>query len=1046
MRIIKALSGIVFFVLISTGAIRAQVNQQLKGGEDIYDLALELLEKQQYGNAQQLFDQVVEDPVYTDEKRMNARYFAAYCAIELYHGDIEERVLEFASIHETSPLQNRLWLRYANNLFSLKRYRQSLKYYERVDPYALNKEQKAEYQFKWAYALLQDEQVSYALDLFLKLKDGKSAYASSARYYYAHLLYADSSYAEALKNFLPLQEDPNFGPMVPYYLAHIYYNLKDYNKLVEVGEELIATASAGRAPEIAKLLADAFFSRKDYHNTLKYLNIFQEKGGRMRLQDHYQAGYASYQEGLYTEAIKSFNKITVGPSALRQNAYYHLGDSYLRVGEKSQSMVAFKAAMDLNDSPKITEDAHFNYAKLSYELASPFKDAIAVLKDFLRQYPNSPHKKEVNAYLANIYITTKDYERAMSAIQVVGMNSPEMRGIYQQIAFYRATEMFNSLKFAGALEKYKECQKYPEDKALANLAQYWIGECHYRLRDYESARESFMDFRKGKGAAAQNVFNRSYYHSAYCSYKLFDFKPAADDFRVFVRDAATKDPRKSDAYLRLGDAYLLTGGYLLASSFYEKAIQLNSVESDYAYFQRAVCLGLDGKSNEKINELKTLLGKYSRSVYAEKAQLELGLTYLQLDDYNNSLQVFQDFRRNYPKSDRLIEVRLKEGLIYSNRDQNEKAIATFQEIVSKYPQTQEAYEAIRLAEISYKRASRITDYLDWVATIDFLDIKESALDSTAYNAAFDIYADGRYAEAYTAIETYLSRFPKGVFREQAMYLGGDAAIRNEKFAEAYDFYAGIEKSTNREYKLAALPFLAETDYRDSNYALARERYGRYALIAESKDQLLAARTGLLRSAEKLGDDAGILEYSKLLLSDDKLEQNLRTEAQRYQAKVYFRQEDFPQSFILFEKVKNQSAGDIQAEAYYHMAWILQKQEFHDSSNVLIQEMIEALPSYREWKMKALLLMAENFWKLDDIFQANYIIDFVIDSKESSELVEAAENLKRDIQEAEARAIAEKEALLREQSSPIQLDLDGDLQLLDFQGDDEPLEEPEIIEK
>ena len=92
------------------------------------------------------------------------------------------------------------------------------------------------------------------------------------------------------------------------------------------------------------------------------------------------------------------------------------------------------------------------------------------------------------------------------------------------------------------------------------------------------------------------------------------------------------------------------------------------------------------------------------------------------------------------------------------------------------------------------------------------------------------------------------------------------------------------------------------------------------------------------------------------------------------------------------------------------------------------------------------MMARNFWKLDDIFQANYILDFIISSEDNAELVDQAKALKTEIQDAEARAIAEKEALLRKQESPILLDAEGDLQFLDSPGEDFPLEEPEIIEK
>ena len=263
--------------------------------------------------------------------------------------------------------------------------------------------------------------------------------------------------------------------------------------------------------------------------------------------------------------------------------------------------------------------------------------------------------------------------------------------------------------------------------------------------------------------------------------------------------------------------------------------------------------------------------------------------------------------------------------------------------------------------------------------------------------------------------------------------------------EAYRLFEKIEHSNTREFKQEALPFLADEDMLDSNYALARERYGRFMKIAESKDQVLRARVGLLRSSEKLGATEAIMEHSTALLAMDQLTSNLQTEAELAQARIYFEQENWTQSFILFVRVKDASAGNQKADAFYNLALIRHRQEFYDSSNSLINQMIEALPSYREWKMKALLLMSRNFWKLDDIFQANYIIDFIISSDADSALVGEAKRLRADIQKAEARAIAEKEALLEEQNTPVILD-EGDIELIDSPGFDEPEEEPEVIEK
>jgi len=105
-----------------------------------------------------------------------------------------------------------------------------------------------------------------------------------------------------------------------------------------------------------------------------------------------------------------------------------------------------------------------------------------------------------------------------------------------------------------------------------------------------------------------------------------------------------------------------------------------------------------------------------------------------------------------------------------------------------------------------------------------------------------------------------------------------------------------------------------------------------------------------------------------------------------------------------------------------------------------------MPSFKEWKMRSLLVMARNFWKMDDIFQAKYVIDFIIESEFSKELSVEAEELKQEINLAEAKALKAKEELLESQASPISLDPESGLQIIDIPEEDGPLEEPELIKR
>lgn len=1038
MRYLAAILGLCLGGFYNLSAQQSTLQPSL--GQD-YQRALELFEKEQYGNAQLVFDVIAAAELQQPRStRALAAYQAARCAIYLYNGDIEERLAAFSKNFELNPLIDQLYLAYANNLFSLKRYRQAAEYYQKTNPQAVSQTLRDEYRFKLAYSLLDQEKNQAAQEIFFKLKDGESAYANSSKYYYAHLLYADSSYAQALQNFLPLQDDPSFGPLVPYYLAHIYYELKDYDKLVAVGEELVQKASPNRAPEIAKLVADAFYTQKDYKNALAYLDIYSNKGGRMRTADYFQKGYAHYQQSNYYAAIENFNKITGGPDDLRQNTYYHLGDCYLKTDQKRKARTAFKAAAEITSQPAIAEDAAYNYAKLAYELADPFQDAITTLNNYLNDYPQSPHYKKINGYLANLYITTKDYDRAIVAIERSGINSPEMRGAYQRICFYRATELFNSRRYQAAIDKYIEALKFKSSTRIAALSQYWLAESYYRMLEYDKAITTFKGFRESAGAANLNEFNFSYYTSGYAHYKKLDFQNAALNFRQFVGSEAVNTSAFADAYLRLGDSYLLTSGYLAAADFYKKALQNNTTEADYAYYQRAICLGLAGNGRQKVDELEKLLRNYPQSTFAEDAQLEIAQTYLQLDENEKALSALSQFENKFSQSEKMATVSLKRGLIYSNTDANAKALDTYKEVVQQYPGSQEAIEAIGLAEIVYKRQNNIEGYLDWVATLDFVDFEKSALDSTAFNAAYDLYAQSFWDKAYSSFTGYLKRFENGLFRLNAHYYAAQSAEQLNKPENSFENYLAIAKMPKNAYSEKALMDVASYYFTAENMAEAQRWYKKLAATTSNAERQLAAQKGLMETSMALGAYADAARLARQILNSNTKDDDLRKRAQMLEAQAFYKNEQYAEALLAYETSTTTTAGEDLAESYYYTALLMSKQGQLEKSNEVVNMLIENLPSFKEWKLKGLLLMAENFVTLEDIFQANYIIDFILETDFSPELNERANALREQIKAADAKALQEKKQLMQQQSQSINLDAESGLELIDLP-EEEPVEPP-----
>ena len=62
-------------------------------------------------------------------------------------------------------------------------------------------------------------------------------------------------------------------------------------------------------------------------------------------------------------AISQFSKIIDGKDYVSQNAFYHLGESYLKLNKKQEALNSFKNASEMTFDLKIQEDAYLNYLR-----------------------------------------------------------------------------------------------------------------------------------------------------------------------------------------------------------------------------------------------------------------------------------------------------------------------------------------------------------------------------------------------------------------------------------------------------------------------------------------------------------------------------------------------------------------------------------------------------------------------------------------------------------------------------------------------------------
>ncbi|HAH57894.1 MAG TPA: hypothetical protein DCL86_07075, partial [Bacteroidales bacterium] len=329
-------------------------------------------------------------------------YYTSASAAELEQEDAPALLLKFLEDYPENTRTNLTWFRLGNLEFRNRNYRNALRAYEKVDTYEFNQETNAEYAFKRGYSYFMGKDMDMASRLFSGVKDRQTRYTGPATYYFAHIMYENGNYQTALPEFEKLRQDQTFKSVVPYYIIQIYYLQGRYDEMLDMAEPYLTGPRNKRTNEILRLVADVNYRRGNYAEVINQMEDYQQVNrGRVSREENYVLAYSYYITKAYEKAIPHFQQVTGIEDTLAQNAWYHLGDSYLKTDQKQFASNAFFEAWKIPIQSPIAEDALFNYAKLSIELSyNPYNESIKALQQYLTTYPASPRRDEAYTYLA----------------------------------------------------------------------------------------------------------------------------------------------------------------------------------------------------------------------------------------------------------------------------------------------------------------------------------------------------------------------------------------------------------------------------------------------------------------------------------------------------------------------------------------------------------------------------------------------------------------------------------------------------------------------
>ena len=963
------------FIFIFFLTINSFSQQTAVYTNDLVDFsnAYELYNDHQYLAAQSLFSDVIKKST-NENVKSNCSYYIAITAIKLNQQNADYLMEQFVEEYPTSIKRNSAYINIADYYFRNSKFSNARKWYDKVDEFSLSVKEKEQFYFNNAYAFFKNKQNAEAKKYFNRLTTSEK-YSSQAKYYLGYIAYEGDHYEEANELFEAVKDEKRYAKDMSYYQADMNFKLGKFQEAIDLGLKQYEQSSPREKSELSKIIGESYFNLENYKEAVLYLKEYKGKKGKWNNTDYYQLGYAYYKQRNYQMAINEFNKIIDGKNAVAQNAFYHLADSYIKLDQKQQALNAFKSASEMDFSLEIKEDAWLNYAKLSYQIGNSYQSAPEVLLSFMEAFPKNENNTELKDLLIDSYITSKNYQSALDLLE--NNKSFQNKLAYQKVTFFRGLELYSEGNYKEGIKIFNKSLSEPRDTNFTARATFWKAECDYQLSNFEQSLIGYKQFEQLPNSNETPETDNLDYNLAYNYFKLKNYSEAINCFNKYVSKNVIALSQEKDAYIRLGDSYFVTSAYWPALENYNNAIEAGALDQDYAHFQKAISYGFIDRIAQKIEELKDFPNKFPKSMYRDDAFYELGNTYVSQENYKDAMIAYNKLIRDLPNSSYVPKALLKKALILENTGKSNEALTIFKRVANDFPSSEEAIQAVTSAKIIYIDQGRVNDYAAWVSRLDFVDIENSEIDDATFQAAEQPYLEHKPSQAISRFEGYISQFPNGKHALKAHFYLAQLYFAEDKKEDATIHYQFVVEKDRNEFTEQALARISQLYLEKKNYKTSLPYLIRLEIEADFPQNIIFAQSNAMKASYELEKYYEAVIFADKVLQNEKIENSVKSDAQIIIARSAMKTGDKNKAKDAYAEVLKIATGKLAAEALYYDAYFKNKSEQFKASNESIQLLAKEYAGYKYFGAKGLVLMAKNFYKLNDAFQATYILESVI---------------------------------------------------------------------
>lgn len=978
--------------------VDAQSSIYQNSADKSFNEALELFQKKQFSASKFSFDYLKEKPLDND-KKVEVDFYHAVSALYLENPDGGSLLNEFLLNYAGEPKVNDAAHILGDYYFEKRDYTRAIESFRKVNTDKTSTDQRADVLFKTGYSFFQLKNYQHASTYFEQVKRTRSAYLPDAYYYSGYIAMEAGDFDKAVQDFKEAEKSTAYSGKVPYMLAAIYYRKGDFNALVDYATPILATnRPLDKKEEIYLLLAESYFENKNYVNAATYYDAFvKSRKGSLTRDQKYKAGVAQYEVGNYQQSTDYFKEVALEKDKLGQVSSYYLGHAYVKMKNPQFASTSFSTAYKSDHDIHIKEEALFNYAKVNLERGN-FQDAVNALDTYLSTYAQGPHVREVENLLSEALINTNNYLRAIEHIEKLNNKSDRIKAAYQKVAFYQGITYYKDGKYTPALAYFDKSQTYPIDKNILLQSYFWKGETHAVNNNLLEAAKAYEAVIRLKPNANDPYLIKTHYGLASTYFNSDQYPKAEAQYKAYTDKLRGNSSRENydEALVRLGDTYYVQKKFANALATFQRAIQERNQFADYAYFRAAVVLNFENRNNEAIRQLDEMINNYPGSIYQADAIFQKAQINMEENSYSEAREGFTQLINTKPGSP-FVPFALEGRAIANYSMKNyEETINDYKKILSSYPNSGNADAALVGLQETLSLQGRSGEFSKYLATYKNSNPDNTSLQSIEFEAAKNLFFNQSFKESIASFEAYMKNYPSSAQVQEANYFIGDAYYRLGDKNKALDYFYALEKSDGSPQQGNAVYKIAEIEFANKNYAKAIPYFRRSSASARDKIEEYEAYSGLMNSYFYTESFDSASFYADKVIALGNITADSEASAMLIQSKSLLRQNKSQDAEDALISLVNEYKTVQGAEALYLLALHFHEQEKFVQSNETIFDFSSPFGMYDFWYGKSFILLAKNYVKLGEAFQAKATLESIVEKSANEEIKKEANELLRTL--------------------------------------------------